>query len=310
MGKSQNKTFAFVSGILAVFIWGIGPVFVRTLSESMGIMTSGAISCIGGGILAVIYKYCTVSREERKASGRVPYQYWLICGVCSVLFTICSALSVGLSETREQVVSTGVIRLMWPPLALLLTIPINHAKVSKWFYLCFAGSVVGMVIANLDPDCHSAADFFLPFIENWAVCLLALISSVAWGIYSNFLGKYVKNRSQDHVWVLMMASGVIELILAIVWKETFVFQMRQVGELLFMIVASSFLASILWNAAMAGPKKITVIVISNFLPVISTLLVSVMLGVQLTWLVVIGSLLVVAGTLGCKACFKEQQNEA
>lgn len=302
MEKEQQKTYwALGAGVGAVFIWAVGPAFVRTLSEGMGVMTSGAISGIGGGILALIYKKCTVPRDKKEKAAR---NYWVICGISMLIFTICSALSVGLSQTREQVVSTGLIRSMWPPITLLLTIPINRAKASRWFSLCFTASVLGMVIANLNPGCRTAAQFFEPFLQNSTACILALASSIAWGIYSNYLGKYVKHPSQDYVWLLMIVAGIIEFVLSFVFKEKGTFQLGQTGELLFMIVASSFLASILWNKAMAGPKKISIIILSNFLPAISTLLVSLMLDVPLSWPVVVGSALVVVGTIGSNACFK------
>lgn len=302
--KERNNTYkALGAGVGAVFIWAIGPAFVRTLSEGMGVMSSGAISAIGGGILALLYKKYTTKKDS--SYGKVSWKYWVICGISMLIFTLGSALSVGLSETREQVISTGLIRSMWPPITLLLTIPINKKKASPWFAVCFSASVVGMAIANLNPNCRNAAEFFAPFLENSTACILALASSIAWGIYSNYLEKYIRHPSQDYVGVLMIVAGIVEIGLSFVLHEEGTFHMNQLGELLFMVVASSFLASILWNAAMSGSKKMSCIILSNFLPVISTVLVSLMLGVSLTWPVVVGSLLVVAGTIGSNACFKQ-----
>ncbi len=47
-----------------------------------------------------------------------------------------------------------------------------------------------------------------------------------------------------------------------------------------------------------------VILVSNFMPVLSTVISAVLLGVTLTWPMVAGSLMVVAGTLFCKASIK------
>jgi uncharacterized membrane protein len=48
---------------------------------------------------------------------------------------------------------------------------------------------------------------------------------------------------------------------------------------------------------------ILVVLASNFLPIISTIMAAVMLGVAVTLPVIVGSALVVAGTLWSKRCF-------
>ena len=51
-----------------------------------------------------------------------------------------------------------------------------------------------------------------------------------------------------------------------------------------------------------------IVLASNFLPIISTVMTSWMLGVGVTLPVVIGALLVVAGTLWSKKCFCETED--
>ena len=140
--------------------------------------------------------------------------------------------------------------------------------------------------------------------------LLSVVSSIAWGLYSNLNRKIVGDADYDAVGLFMVITGLLSYGVTFFVAEPQVFHLRQVGELIYLVVFSSFLGTLFWNLSMQKGDHMLVILVSNFMPVLSTVISAVLLGVTLTWPMVAGSLMVVAGTLFCKASIKPVTAEA
>ena len=298
LAKSWDK-MALPMGIAAVFIWAIGPTFIRGLTEGLGLFTAGALPNLIAGALVLLHKAKTVGLGGLRET---PKAYWLACGLTFLAFSIAVNLSVGLAYTREQVVTSGLLRLIWPVLTLILTIPLHKKRVSKWFIASVSLSFIGIILGNYTEGLGPLA-LAQSFVDTWMPSLIALISSIVWAFYSNYLGKYVKTPKEDHLGLLMLLSGVIQGILALLLRETPQFTLGQIGGVLYMAIVTGFFANIFWVRAMRSRHGHAVILFANLTPLISTVAVGLTLGVALTLPLVIGSALVAAGTLWSKFCF-------
>ena len=298
-------TKALLAGICATFIWGLAPAFIRTLSEEVGVLLSSGITTTIGGLLLFVYKW---KKTGLKAIYKVPLRYWILCGSSYIGFTLSSNLSVGFSLNREQVLVTGLVRLLWPLMTLVMAIPINKAKASPLFLLSSLCCLLGVAISNLG---GSGLDFY-GLMSNigaaWLPLMLALVSSFCWGFYSNFLTKIIHDESLDFVSILMIVTGCIHLLLSIVLPQPAGFGFSIFVQFLFIVFVSNCLANIFWNMAMLSSQSLNVIVLANFLPVISTLLTALILGVRITVYLLAGSVLVVTGTILSKQFIKQEDS--
>ena len=134
-------------GLVAVLLWSSSVAFIRTLSESLGPISTIVHAYLaerGGGAGPGRGS----SREGWAVSGGLPRKYLWGCGALFVAYTTCYCLAVGLATDRAQVLAVGLVNYLWPSLTLLLSVPILGYR-ARWFLV--PGMLVataGMVVAT------------------------------------------------------------------------------------------------------------------------------------------------------------------
>lgn len=296
----SNDRLSTYLGFASVVIFAVSPAFTRTLAESLSTFTSGAIVNIAAGLLMLVYRRRTCPLCPLRSTTK---RYWLLCATSFLAFTLLCNLAVGLSPTREIAVISGMVRTMWPLAALLLTIPIHHAKARPTLLLGVFACFAGVVLANLSGEGLSGVSLsglLLPL-------LLSAAASLCWGVYSNYLPLTAEEPSMDYLPVITLLAGGFQLCGALLTGETILrFGFSEIWQLLFVAVFTGLLANCFWNRAMQGGGRLKVIVFSNLTPALSTVATTWLLGLRLRLPVVVGSLLVVFGTLWSKRCFYQE----
>lgn len=306
--KKDTRKFTFL-GILASLIWGSGNAFGRSLAETYGNFSSTGLSNVSAG---VIMTAAQIKRSGLKSYAAAPLKYWLICGPIYVIYKLTTGIAVGIAATREQVVTSGLLRLMWPMMTLAVAVVMfrKENRTSKWFIPSILLSIAGILVANTDVENFSVLNTLrIMFVDAFWPSLLSIVSSIAWGLYSNLNRKIVGDADYDAVGLFMIVTGLLSYGATLFVAEPQVLAWRQFGELFYMVVLSSFLGTLFWNLSMQKGDHMLVILVSNFMPVFSTVLSAVLLGVTLTWPMVVGSFMVVAGTIFCKASIHTVQPE-
>lgn len=299
-GMNQVKDeITLISGISAALIWGLSPAFTRMLTEDLGAFAAGMFISLFGGIIALIKKQFTTGYENIKT---VHKNYWIICATSYMLFTVTSNLAVGIARTREEVISSGIFRLLWPLMTLIMTIPINKAKVNKKFYIAVFLCFLGILITNIDNTNPSIFILMKNILMSWKACILGLFSSICWGIYSNSYSKYVHGAKEDFIGIIMIETAMIQLIGSLLFDPAISVQKEQINQLVFLVVCT-FLGNVFWNLGLRGKYNLYVILFANFIPIISTVITGMILGVNITIMMLVGSLLIVVGTIWSEKCF-------
>jgi len=301
-----KSNWPVLAGMVTILIWGIFPAFMRSITEAIGPLATGAIGNTSAGILFLLYKWRTTGLKPIRA---VPRQYWLICGVFYIAAVVASELSIGLAVDREQVLVVGLIRLLWPVVTLILAIPISKAKASPWLIGGLIFSSLGVMVTNLDPGAPAVGALFRAVLASGLPGVLSLISGTSWALYSNFFGKYVKTPAHDFVGLLLVVTGLGQGVGALIVRHPFDLVPRHGLEFFFLVFISIFVGTLLWNRAMGSDRKLVVIVLSNLLPLVTTVLTGLVLGVPLTWPILLGASLVVVGTVWSKRCIRAGEGE-
>lgn len=102
----------------------------------------------------------------------------------------------------------------------------------------------------------------------------------------------------------MILTGIVLGGIALFADEPREFSVSMIGQILYAAIVVGAAANTFWNLAIKKGNMLLVVLVSNFLPVISSVITSCMLGVGVTIPILAGSVLVVAGTLWSKTCFK------
>lgn len=295
--KSKKYT-AF--GFIAIVIWAMSAALTRNLGEKLGAFTSAALVSAIAGFIAVGYQ--VITHKGFSSFKKIPLNYWLICGPLYVIYTTCSYISISLASTREQSMIVVLIKFLWPLLTLLLTIPVLKAKSSPWLFVGIFLSLAGIITANLGKF-NSVSSLFTSLSANVVSYLLAFTSALAWALYSNLTCKFIGDSDQDSVGFFMLATGLIVGGISLTMHEPRLFTPSVIGTVIYQSVVTSVCGTLLWDAAMRRGNVVLVVITSNFLPIITTILTALMLSVAITPPMLIGAVLVVAGTLWSKRCF-------
>lgn len=306
--KSGSKKYTLL-GILAIIIWGTSAIFTRNLSTNIGACTSAALVNLIGGIVVLISQ--VVKKEGLEEIRTVPLKHWAVCGGLFIIYTVASYVSMSMVKTNDAVVTLVLIRFLWPLFTLIFTIPILKAKVSGWLGGSVFVCMLGIVIAVLGDEVTDYSHFIQNILkgDDMPGFAMGFVVAVSWGIYTNLIKKYVGTKKADALGIYMIITAVILGGISCFMNEPREFSVNLTGQILYAGIVVGSVANSLWNLSIKKGNMLLVVLISNFLPIISTVMTSLMLGIGVTIPVLIGSVLVVAGILWSNSCFKEFHTE-
>jgi drug/metabolite transporter (DMT)-like permease len=297
--EKKSGFLATAAGFGAILIWASSTFFSRSLTETIGIFTQAAITAFFGGIVSLIMQAFT--GDLKGAIKRAPKAYWLVTIPLYVLYKISISMAVGAAPDRTGTVTANLIAQLWPLMTLIFTIIIFKNRTKKLFWLGVVISFLGLLTAN-SGDNFDLGSIFVNIGNAWVACLFALISAVAWGLYSNMSRKLTMGTDAGCVGILMMAAGVVCEIIALIRGEIPVFTAGSWWSLAFSVIAVAGAATYFWDISMRKGNQMLVIIVSNFLPVISSLLSAWLLGVSFDRGLLVGAFMVVAGTIISREC--------
>lgn len=280
-------------GIGAVLLWSLSVAFTRGISETIGRYNAAAIIYLCSGILLTVIKYRRVSIYKVIFSG--PVNWRLL--VCAVFFSgsyLSYYTAVGSASTRAQVLEAGLINYLWPTLTALAAIPIMRIKPRIVLFAGITTALAGVVLVLRPQDSSmlhtsSGTEFSVLFTR-----LCALSAAVCWALYSALTGRW-RTRNVNNVPFFMLITGIAAVFFAVLKPHTPVFTPVSVTELIILLCSSSA-ATMLWGTAMQGNGMYRAVLLSNFIPLISTVFSAYYLRTPLQKSILFGCILICAGT--------------
>ncbi len=291
-------------GVITILIWGTSAVFTRTLSTNLGAYTAAALVNFIGGIVVIAQQLLT--GNGTKDLKKISRLYWPVCGILFVLYTASSYVAMSMVSKQESVITLVLIKFLWPLFTLIFTIPILKQKASPWLIGGISLSVIGIMIAKLGYDIFDLKHFIINIKsgDDIPAFLLGFVVAISWGLYTNLTKKFIGSKDVDGVGIYMVGSGIILGIIAIFSDEPRHFTPAIIAQVIYAAIVVTCMANVLWNLSIKRGNMLIVVLSSNFLPIISTVMTSLLLGVPITVPIIIGSVFVVAGTIWSKKCFR------
>ncbi len=306
MNSNTRKYTAL--GLITILIWGTSSVFTRSLSTNLGAFTAASVVNFIGGV-AVIARQIIMKSDIRDWKKVSPF-YWPVCGVLFLIYTTCTYVALGLAKSSEAVVMLVLIAFLWPLFTLVLTVPILKQKASPWLVVGVLLSFLGIGVAKLGDRIFDLPDIVRHLTEDGEglTFMLGFVMALTWGLYTNLTKRFIGDKEADGVGVYLIAAGIILGVLAAFKTEPRQISPLILGQIAYSSLVVSCAANVLWNLGIKRGNTLVVVLVSNFLPVISTAMTSLIFGVPITIPLVMGSLLVAAGTIWSKKCFRNSAN--
>lgn len=302
----MNSNKYTLLGIITIVIWGTSAAFTKNLSTGLGPYTAAAVVNVIGGIVVIAHQLITNGGLSQYRGA--PPKYWIICGTLFVIYTAASYISMEMVSKEAEIMTMVLIRFLWPLFTLVLTIPILNKKASKWLAASVAVSLCGIIIAKMGGNINNPEAFVKDVLSgNWIAYLMGFVVSMSWAFYTNLTKKYLGQKSVDGVGIYMIVSSVILGVISLFLPEPRNFTPKLVGEMFYQAIAVSCIANVMWTLSIKKGNMLLVVLASNFLPIMSTFITAWMLGLSITMPVIIGSVLVVVGTMWSKWCFARME---
>jgi len=294
-----------VAGIFAILFWSTNVAFSRSLAEQLGVLTAGTIMFLAGGALSLAYQ----AWRERglgflRRSLHASPRYLLAGGAIFVTNVVTLELAVGLATSRTQTLIAGLINYLWPALSLALA-PVFLKKKARWFLAVgMALALGGMYLASTQGEVLNPGEA-LSQPGALAVYALALVAAVTWGLYSNLSKKWAGDQDSGSVPLFLLVCGLLMLVFRLLHPEVSAPGPTAPFEMAYMIVFPTILAYIFWDAAMRKGQMILVVSLSYFIPLFSTVISSLRLGVTPGPSLWAAAVMIIAGALVCKTAVSE-----
>ena len=291
-----------LAGVFAILFWSTNVAFSRSLAEQLGVLTAGTVMFLLGGAISTIYTWW---RERSLAFlFRSSRKYLLGCGVIFVLNVTSLELAIGLATSRTQTIVVGLINYLWPALSLVLA-PVFLKNKVRWFLPVGLGLALGgMYLASTQGQVLNPLEV-LSQPGTLAVYALAVLAAVTWGLYSNLSKKWAGDQESGSVPLFLLCAGVLLAIFRLFIPEVSNLSGGAALEMSYMVLFPTILAYIFWDAAMRKGRMILVVSLSYFIPLFSTVISSIRLGVQPGPELWLAAGMIIVGALVCKVAVSE-----
>jgi drug/metabolite transporter (DMT)-like permease len=277
--------------------------------EQFGIVLAGMVTLLLGGGLGLLY-HALITRKLGVLL-RLPRRYLLGGGLLVVGYLVCLYIALGLAVTRRQVLDIGLINYLWPSLTLLLSVPLLHHRARPWLPVGILLALAGVVLATSPAGVSSLGEFVGNMQRNSAAYLCALAAAVLWALYSNLSRRWAGDAPVSGMPLFIAAAGLaMALLLPAFPPPAIRWTVPGVLALLYVAVGPTLLAYVLWDLGVQRGSLTLLAALSNFIPLFSTVVSSLILGVALgpqLWLAVV---LLVAGAVICHAGVEESGDSA
>lgn len=285
-------------GLTAVIFWSTSIGVSRSLVVRVGPMTAAASLLLVSGVLGCAW--LALSAGGLRRLGRMPLRYLLGCGSLLVIYDILLYAALGLAENGTQVLVVGVINYLWPGLTLALSVPILKRRAGPLLLPGMAVAFAGVVLAMAGGSDVTWSGLCRTLGGNPAPYALVLAAAVIWALYSNLARTWGRGVGAGAVPLFLLAAGIVIGGLRFAFHEHSQWTLPAGGEVLFMALFPSLLAYTFWDVAVRHGNHTLVAAFSYMIPILSTGVTCVYLGVQPTWTLWAGCCLVVAGAVVCK----------
>lgn len=204
-------------------------------------------------------------------------------------------LAIGACRDRTQTLVVGLVNYLWPSLTVALSVPLLGRRARAWLPLGLAAAVAGTALAVLGGGALAGADnAFWRTGRGLFALAMAAAAALSWGLYSNLARRW-GDPERGAVPLFALATAAALGLLLLLRPENVVWSARGAAEVAVMGIASLAGAYVLWDLGMRRGDHALLGVASYFVPVASTAVSAVYLGVRPGWNVLAGCALVVLG---------------
>lgn len=277
-------------GICAILLWSTLIGLMRIVSTDLGPLLGPA------SIYAVAF-LITLACSGFPRLSSFPRSYLILGSILFVAYEILLSLSISFAENSRQAIEVAILNYLWPALVVIFSTVLNRQRIRLWIIVGICCSMYGIGSVLGGEYNFNLQEIIKNLSTNPLSYIFATVASFLWAIYCSITAKISKGQTSITFFLLLIAL--------ILWAYglTFntydiVFDLKTAGALL-CAGAAIGLGYAAWNKGMACGNVRVLAVLSYFIPVLSTLVSSLILSTPLSFTFWKGVLFVCLGSIFC-----------
>lgn len=276
-------------GLSSILIWASLVGIVKLVTE--------VLSAVQG--VALIYTFSTVfivAVTGLPQVSKMSKTYLLGCGALFVAYEILFLVSIALSQNRDQVMVIAMINYLWPPLMIVFSIIAKQLNYHWCVGIGFLLAILGLLLV-VNPDILNPDRFNLILEQNPIAYIFAFVGAFLWPIYSILTKKYA--QGQNGVPLFFMVSVILLWLVHSLLNEPFILPSLQLWLAVAVLGGLIGIAYSNWNQSMQFGNMKILILATYFMPILSTIMSMLILGVYPQLSFWVGTGLVSLGAIIC-----------
>lgn len=288
--RINSERFAELLLVLVVFIWGANFIVMKAAFREFPPLAFNAVRMtVAALVLGIIW----LSRERAK---KMPLRDWLqLLGVGllgNALYQILFAIGLDLTTSAISSLLIGTI----PVWTALLAVALGWEKISKKTWLGILIAFTGVILVTLGSASEGSNPVATaPLMGN----VLTLGAAICWASYTVLSKRLLERYSALRVSAVGLLLGVPGLwpfaitdLVSVDWHSL---PPSVYGSIFYTSCLSIALAYLIWSYSIQKLGAARTAIFNNIVPVVTFALASLVLHEPITWLQVVGGVIVLAG---------------
>ncbi len=278
-------------GAVSVALWGAVLPLVRIACEDAGALSALVVAQGLAGVLGTLAMVIQ-GKLPRKVSVYVSRAF----AVRLVFFVLHVLLLYTAVQLVDRAALPGVVfcNYLWPSLVMVYSLVLTDLRIAR---LGVFAAGIAVIIAAIFVEFGSIVLDVSPSRSNAIAFLLAFLAANAWGAYSAFTRRYGESGGGSAVTPLfLLTCGSIGLLLAwVTAAPSMAVSELSVSGTAVVVGVCNFVAYLCWDMGMRKGNVITLTLLADFIPWLSLVTMSVLLGVSIESRTLVSAFLLVCG---------------
>lgn len=286
----MSSAKATLIGLAAIVLWSANVGLIKHVSEGFGAVGGAALIYTCSSLVLLF----TAGFPNLKA---FPRRYLLTGPVLFVSYEVCLSLSLGFSQNAQQAIEVGMVNYLWPAMTVVLGIMVNRQRVHWVIIPGIVVSLAGILLVLSGDKPLSLQQIIANISINPLSYGLAFAGAIIWAVYCAVTQK-LANGNNGITFFFILTAVTLWVKYLFTQDAGFSFSVPSTISLVLAALAMG-LGYGAWNIGILLGNASLLATVSYFIPVLSSLLASMMLRSALTLSFWQGTAMVCLGSLVC-----------
>ncbi|REC63672.1 EamA family transporter [Chryseobacterium pennae] len=286
-----QQTRATAIGFCAILLWASIVGLIKEVSHSFG-------ATVGAALIYTVASIFLLFTMKWIPLSKFPKKYLIYGGLLMVSYELCLALSIGYSNNSKQAIEVGMVNYLWPTFTMVATILFTGKKANWLIVPGIILSMLGIVWVLGGEQGLDISQMFANIKTNPLSYGLAFIGALLWAAYCVVTVRIANGVNGITLFFMMVAVALWIKYLIIGDSVNIEINFSSIVYLLLAACAMGF-GYAAWNIGILGGNVTILTGASYFIPVLSSVLSSVLLSTSLGLSFWQGALMVCAGSVLC-----------